>query len=268
MKIVREHINFERGKDPQDSLKIGKYAPVSIPKKMSEVSYPYTILDDDSPEIMIQFEIEGKEFDPKDPIHYEYSFSKASDDETILFLYGTPYKGTPGGPYLDGETGLQRTIYRTSNMDAEIKELRDHAYDMIGEIDGKLLEESVSFERGEDPKEIMKIGKWHRKKIEKELRKVIEYFGEYWLETLIPQFVDELDNLGIELIDLEPYHEKKFPFHGIVKASWKNSDGKEQVYYIDVEIMLLKKNNRKNQGINILYPIVNHIKWGEHELMK
>jgi hypothetical protein len=47
--------------------------------------------------------------------------------------------------------------------------------------------ESVSFERGIDPEEVLRVGKWHRKKIENELRKVIKLFNEPWLEEVIPE---------------------------------------------------------------------------------
>ena len=133
--------------------------------------------------------------------------------------------------------------------------------------------ESIDFERGLDPKEKLRIGKnWHKIKLEREFRKVIDFYNEPWLEEILPIMVQRLDDLGIEIIYIEPdYRRGMYDAVGmpLIEMSWKGSDGKEHTDSINIHKQPdIYGKFKKNQGKNLLAPIVEAIEWYEHNLMK
>ena len=133
--------------------------------------------------------------------------------------------------------------------------------------------ESIDFERGLDPKEKLRIGKdWHKIKLEREFRKVIDFYNEPWLERILPEMVKKLDDLGIEIIYIEPdYRRGPYDYTGksLVEISWKDSNGKEHTDSADTHKRPDSYGKfRPNEGKNLLAPIVEAIEWYEHNLMK
>jgi hypothetical protein len=231
-----ESANFIRGIDPKRALEIG------LPPKMGE---GYTVLWRDKRN---KWSIER--------------YTNPHTKEPNLVIVSDDYIDYPI-LYNDGRIAYDNP-YNLPQL------VRDKAHKLYLKIKG--FNESVSFERGMDSKEALKIGQWHRKKIERELRKVIEFFNEPWLEEVLPEYIDKLDKLGIEIYSIIPeYRRGSYDYVGksLVEISWKNSQGKEITDQVQVHKQPdLQKKFGKNEGKNVLYPVLDEIEWHEHSLMR
>jgi hypothetical protein len=133
--------NFERGKDPKDSIEIGrKHAAVDLKSKMEEITYP--IEDVDAPGSYrssdeIIFQIDGKNFEEHDPIVYQFTLTRPAENPKlgVLALWGTPAYGQKYAPPHIGT--LSRTVYWDTVMDNLINQMRDTAINLIREQNQK-----------------------------------------------------------------------------------------------------------------------------------
>jgi len=145
-----------------------------------------------------------------------------------------------------------------------------------GEIDAFIedMNESVNFERGLNPKEKLEIGNdWKRDKMYKEFKKVTDYFRENWLEDIFPEFAQKLMDLNVEIIRLDPGVEKTTwsSQTSIVTSYWKGSEGKEFEGRVEIPKIVRFDDDHKfseNEGINVLYSIIDLIQWHEYPYTK
>lgn len=157
--FIKEFVNFERGINPMDSMKLGKFHERHLEKAREELK---KIFDD------IQQRYGGKVrvyksvstlgtgmqatwIPPSAPYNYGIQFGKEDEE-----YYYKPYKwNKPGEPFVNQFYGGRKSA-------------REAANEMVAQWGGQQLvdqwgktNETVNFERGLEPKRSMKIGK-HR----------------------------------------------------------------------------------------------------------
>ncbi len=181
---LKESVSFERGKDPKEAIGIGKHSSILKDEKYKEITYPNELIEEKP---WIQFSIDGKEFDEKDVIVYKYTLRydpQRIESQTILLLWGTWLFNMNQGPYVNT---VQSYIDWNSNMDEEVKRLRDEALDLIRDQNIK-TNESVNFERGKDPKDSMGIGVRGRRDFP-DMKSFME-----WLRFMLPTILGIPEN--------------------------------------------------------------------------
>lgn len=151
---VVESVNFERGLDPKDSLKIGHYHNRMLEKAREELK---NIFDDIQKKyggkidvrkatFLLQTGIRATWIPPTSPYNYGIEFFESKDDNQYYF---TPIKwNKPGKPFANLNYGGRKSA-------------REAANEMIAQWGGK-IDESLNFERGLDPKASMDMGTKNR----------------------------------------------------------------------------------------------------------
>jgi hypothetical protein len=251
---LEESISFERGIDPKEAMRIGNrdiQLTDKIDKTISQLGFRKR------PEISVEGIGNSNVVDIAEwwGLRGEICvFYKLLDEEKYLIMV-TNKKGIA--------TGLSENEFFNIKIWKNILSDRPNFWNS----------ESISFERGMDPKESLKIGKdWRRKKILKELKKVTDFFNEPWLEDIFPEYVQKIEDLGIELIQLIPKITlQNYGSISVVTVFWKGSDGREMEDTVNIpKNRLYDKDEtfRKNEAINVLYPIIDTIEWHQHILIK
>jgi len=258
IKGFNESVSFERGKEPKEAIGIGNkdiQIADKIDKVISQLGFQRRPEISVSPLNHVQDIAEW--WGPRGEICIFYRSLEDDIDHNI------------SNKYLITVTNKKGTDYDMSEDEFYNVKIW---HNILSDRPMKWNVESVSFERGIDPEEVLRVGKWHRKKIEKELRKVIKFFNEPWLEEVLPEYIDKIEKLGIELYSITPYyHRGVFDYQGksLLEISWRTSDGKNVVDAGAVHKQPdFSQNFKENEGKNVLYPVIDILGWHEHNLMK
>ena len=146
MKLIREHINFERGLDPKKSMATGRYGIEAEIKLLSRW---------------------GSSYLDKDTVYYEIA---SGSTDNVCIKVGNKRKIFPLIP--ESKPGRSKYIFQTlSEQSSKIwKRISKIAWDMgagfykdayynkINIEDPYKIQESINFQRGLDPKDAMKTG--------------------------------------------------------------------------------------------------------------
>ena len=159
---VNESVDFERGQDPKKAIGIGKInqRDFESAKELAEFLWHY------SKYLPGGFEVKAKETHPD---YQEAGGKKYGADRQELAILISSLKFT-----IKGQMPLFSTRIRILDMIEEMA-MREAGY----------VNESVDFERGQDPKKVLKIGAEHDKEIVgKAYKKMaggdIDRYGDYW----------------------------------------------------------------------------------------
>ena len=151
---VNESINFERGLEPKDSLKIGHYHNRMLEKAREELKNIFGDIqkkyggkiDVRKATFLLQTGIRATWIPPTSPYNYGIEFFESKDDNQYYF---TPIKwNKPGKPFANLNYGGRKSARKAAN-------------EMIAQWGGK-IDESLNFERGLDPKASMDMGTKNR----------------------------------------------------------------------------------------------------------
>jgi hypothetical protein len=185
--VIRESLDFERGKDPKETLRIGTYS--KLWSELEDLNGPDGFSFDDE-----VFHVIDNTYDPDNPailaklkklldkgsIYKESNLDKkvGSDiDTTEVVLYQTPAGpvfswdfdygigfGTPNEWWpkiekslLEIPISMEELLRREGVNPDDPEEVEEFISDLDPEVK-KLISESINFERGRDPKEAMRIG--------------------------------------------------------------------------------------------------------------
>jgi hypothetical protein len=183
MKLVKEHINFERGLEPRQAMDIGHQS--ILKRKAAEHEWDWNFEDFDwthqrphHEEIYQLTEIVGRPVNNWASKIFPVKICEIFDDAKKISI-GFYAVSTTGEPY----TSDGPNIYKDPK-DA-LKELQN----LIEEITSNIVKEHINFERGLDPKDAMNIGDINN--IEYELDTLVKEFGgtskiEKLPNTLVP----------------------------------------------------------------------------------
>lgn len=247
--LMREFQNFERGKDPLHTMGIGQVNKImelldKVQKSLNRGSLIPSLEENEGLYLRV--------FGVSPPRAFELIKKNFG---TSYFDWGKNYTKLP-------------SIY--FKIKPEFEDLFISAYNKLNP-DKKFIKESIDFERSKDPKEILKIGKnWRFNKNKSELEKVMNFFKEDWLGKQVEEYAKELDDMGIEILELRPEITKPTysPWHPVVYSFFKLSNGKEMESVTQISKQLRydsKESYFVRTGQNVLYSIVEDIKWHEHE---
>ncbi len=151
---VNESINFERGLEPKDSLKIGHYHNRMLEKAREELKNIFGDIqkkyggkiDVRKATFLLQTGIRATWIPPTSSYNYGIEFFESKDDNQYYF---TPIKwNKPGKPFANLNYGGRKSPQEAAN-------------EIIAQWGGK-IDESLDFERGLDPKASIDIGTKNR----------------------------------------------------------------------------------------------------------
>lgn len=145
MKLVKEYINFERGVDPKSAMNTGVKAEIQF--LLNKFVHEELILGKRR-----QLNIFWAFYNDKEGNFYFHSPASKSMTEPIIKEYFEPYLEFPG-EYVQKRQGGYTTKYK-------IKEPYIPFFDVKSTTLLKGMHESLSFQRGLDPKKSMKTGKY------------------------------------------------------------------------------------------------------------
>lgn len=185
IKTIEESINFERGIDPMDSMKLGKFHERQLERAKEELKELFDHIKNEYGGKTRVYKaisslgtgVRATWIPPSAPYNYGIEFFKDKDDDQYYF---TPIKwNKPGKPFASQFYGGRKSSKEAAN-------------EMIAQWGGQELvnqwgktNEAINFERGIEPKRAMKIGK-NQNNLFTEIPSI--NFLEYLIDWLHPDF--------------------------------------------------------------------------------
>ncbi len=208
MKEIKEHIGFQRGMDPKESMKIGLTAKRVFESQKEMVDWILLF-----PRIVTE-----NLFDSWNPKDLEENWNAEWGKNFYNFTEDSNYSKLRMVKWIKNNLSMK---YTGGEYDLGLKESKEVADAVCEKIYKNKITESQNFERGIDPKDAMGIGnQLYRQNLEV-LRQTLVAFP--WIEDNPEIYASRLTDLGVKIISINQKTSNFFVFH------WLNSRGGMQL---------------------------------------